>query len=164
MFKLNHPKVRVFSCEVASHLRLEPSFVDFVFADYRPECLRNWVEDAHTGWTCYVPEEFDVAFPLWCCNADQTLILGKGSEIFFGEGWHDNAEMEMISRTTQGLLTRLIAKLIDVGDSDDELHQAAESCNYSYLDELLELVRQTTDRSWSETLKRFIAEVDARSE
>ncbi len=42
MFKLNHPKVRAFSREIASQLKLERSFVDFVFADTRPECLRYW--------------------------------------------------------------------------------------------------------------------------
>ncbi len=103
------------------------------------------------GWTCYVPEEFDVAYPLWCTNADQTLILVKGSAIYFGKGWHDNADMEMISRTTQGLLTYLIVQLVDVGDSDDEILQAAAFCSYRYLDELRELMGQTPDRSWNET-------------
>src|SRR5215471_11569969 len=79
MDDLNHPKVKPFTREVASALAIDPTFVDFVFAENRPECFRYWVEDVNGGWTCYVPEEFDVAYPLWCTNADQTLILARGS-------------------------------------------------------------------------------------
>lgn len=160
---LNHLKVRSFSREIARELALEPSFVDFVFAENRPECFRNWVGDLQGSWTCYVPDAFDVAYPLWSTNADQTLILRKGDSISFGKGWHDNPEMEMISETTQGLLTYLMEEVISSSESDEECIQAAQFCSYKFLDELLQLMEQTPDGSYRDTLKRFIADVDARS-
>lgn len=84
MDDLNHPKVKPFTREIASALAIDPAFVDFVFAEKRPECFRYWVEDVTGGWTCYVPDDFDVAYPLWCTNADQTLILVNESTASFG--------------------------------------------------------------------------------
>lgn len=163
MDDLNHPKVKPFTREIASALALDQTFVDFVFADKRPECLRYWVEDVTRGWTCYVPEEFDIAYPLWCTNADQTLILKIGSTLRFGKGWHDNPEMEMISETSQGLLTHLMAELAGAGASDEDLTNAAASCGYRYLDEWIKLMDQASDGSWTDTLERFIAVVDTRN-
>lgn len=163
MEDLNHPKVKVFTREIACDLAVDPQFVDFVFAENRPECFRYWVEDVQGGWTCYVPDEFDVAYPLWCTNADQTLILVKASTLSFGKGWHDNPDIEMISETTQGLLTHLMAEVAGADVSDEELKRAAEYCGYRFLDELLTLMQQSPDASWTDTLERFIAEVDSRS-
>jgi len=78
MDDLNHPKVKPFTREIASALAIDRSFADFVFAINRPECFRCWVEDVNSGWTCYVPHDIDVVYPLWCTNLDQTLILVKG--------------------------------------------------------------------------------------
>ncbi len=160
---LNHPKVKAFSREIARELALDPTFVDFVFAENRPECFEFWVENVQRSWTCYVPDTFDVAYPLWRTGADQTLILRKGDAISFGKGWHDNPDMEMISETTQGLLTHLMAELIDSGDSNEDLTRAAEFCGCRFLDELLHHMEQVPDASCRETFKRFIADVDARS-
>jgi hypothetical protein len=70
--------------------------------------------------------------------------------------------MEVISETTQGLLTHLMAELAGAGVSDQELKRAAEFCGYLFLEELLTLMEQASDASWTETLERFIADVDSR--
>lgn len=163
MDELNHPKVKAFTRKIASDLALDPAFVEFVFSEKRPDCFEHWVEDVGSGWTCYVPDEFDVAYPLWSTNADQTLILVKGATLSFGKGWHDNPDMEMIAETTQGLLTNLIAEIAGVGVQDEELKRAAEFCGYRFLDEFLTRADETPDASWTESLARFIADVDARS-
>jgi hypothetical protein len=162
VYELNHPKVKPFTREIASALALDQTFIDFVFADKRPECFDYWIEEATRGWTSYVPEEFDVGYPLWSTNADQTLLLTQGSVVRFAKGWHDHADMEMLSATTQRLLTHLMAELSGAGASDEELKQAAEFCRYRYLDELMNMAEQCSDESWSNTLKQFIALVDQR--
>ena len=165
MDDLNHPKVKPFTREIASELAIDPTFVDFVFAEQRPECFRYWVEDVAGGWTCYVPDGFDVAYPLWCTNADQTLILVKNSMASFGKGWHDNPNMEMISETTQGLLTYLMNQIAESGVPDDELRQAAKFCGYRFVDDLLAFIDgpEPEGTSWSEAMGQFIAGVDAKS-
>ncbi|MCA9068522.1 MAG: hypothetical protein KDA84_06350 [Planctomycetaceae bacterium] len=75
MDSLNHPKVQVFTREIAAQLGLEPTFVDFVFAEDKPQCFDFRCEDPANGWTCFVPEDVQVAYPLWSSNADQTLLL-----------------------------------------------------------------------------------------
>jgi len=164
MGDLNHPKVKAFTREIASALAVAPTFVDFAFAENRPECFRYWVEDVHDGWTCYVPDEFDVAYPLWCTNADQTLILVKESTLSFGKGWHDNPDMEMISTTTQGLLTYLMIRIADSDVPDEELKQAAGFCGYLFLDDLLRFIDAPTPPGvlWSEAMRQLIADVDAK--
>jgi hypothetical protein len=165
MDDLNHPKVKPFTRAIASALALEPTFVEFVFAENRPECFRYWVEDVRGGWTCYVPDEFDIAYPLWCTNADQTLILVNESTLSFGKGWHDNADVEMISETTQGLLTHLINEIAESDVPDEELELAAEFCSYRFLDDYLKFSDTPTCEgvSWSDAMHQFIAEVDAKS-
>lgn len=165
MDDFNHPKVKPFSREIAFALAIDPKFVDFVFATDRPKCFRYWVEDVRRGWTCYVPDEFDVAYPLWCTNADQTLILVKDSTLSFGEGYHDNPDMEMISKTTQGLLTRLMNQIAESDVPAEELRQAADFCGYCFLDDLLTFMDGPTPTgvSWSEAMRQFIANVDAKS-
>src|SRR5262245_47730125 len=83
MNDLNHPKVTPFTREIASQLGLDSTFVHFVFAKERPACFRYWCEDVKGGWTCFVPEDVAVAYPLWSTNADQTLILLAGSEVSY---------------------------------------------------------------------------------
>ncbi|MEZ6058603.1 MAG: hypothetical protein R3C01_18030 [Planctomycetaceae bacterium] len=165
MVDLNHPKVKRLTREIAISLAIAPTFVDFVFAEKRPECFRYWVEDINGGWTCYVPDEFDVAFPLWSTNADQTLILVKGSTFSFGKGWHDNPDMEMISTTTQGLLSNLLIEIAESDVPNDDLRQAAAFCGYRFVDDLLAFIDgpMPEGMSWSEAKNRFIATVDAKS-
>ncbi|PQO45770.1 hypothetical protein [Blastopirellula marina] len=164
MHDLNHPKVKPFTREIASALSIDQSFTDFVFAKNRPDCFQYWVEDVNGGWTCYVPDEFDAAYPLWSTNADQTVILVSDSAMAFGKGWHDNPEMEMISATPQGLLTYLVIQLAESGSPDAELRQAADFCGYKYLDDLLAFIDlPTPDSTWSEVTRQFIAAIDAKA-
>ena len=165
MNDLNHPKVKRFTREIASALAIDRSFADFAFASNRPDCFRYWVEDVNRGWTCYVPDDIDVAYPLWCTNADQTLILVKGSTLSFGKGWHDNPEMEIISETTQGVLTHLLNQIAESDVPDNELRKAAAFCGYLYVDDLLAFIDGPAPEGmlWSEAMDQFIASVDARS-
>jgi hypothetical protein len=165
MDDLNHPKIKPFTREIASALALDSTFVDFVFAENRPECFRYWVEDVRGGWTCYVPDEIDLAYPLWCTNADQTLILVKESTLSFGKGWHDSPDMGVIAETTQGLLTYLINQIAESDVPDDELELAAEFCGYRFLDDYLTFIDAPTRTgdSWSDAMRQFIADVDAKS-
>ncbi len=80
-------------------------------------------------------------------------------------GWHDNPEMEMISETTQGLLTYLMNQIVDSDVPDDELRQAAEFCGYRFLDDLLTFIDRPipTGVLESEAMRQFIASVDAKS-
>lgn len=165
MNSLNHPKVKPFTREVAASLEIEPAFVDFVFADNRPECFRYWVEDVNRGWTCYVPNEFDVAFPLWCTNADQTLMLANKSGLCFGRGSHDNPEVQPIAKTTQGLLTYLVNQIAESDATDDELRQAAEFCGYRHLEALLAFIDGPVPAgaAWHDAMNQLIADVDGMS-
>ena len=165
MDDLNHPKVKPFTRKIASALAIDRSFADFVFAINRQECFRCWVEDVNSGWTCYVPNDIEVVYPLWCTNADQTLILVKGSTLSFGKGWHDNPDMEVISKTTQGLLAYLIIQIAESDVPDGELRQAAAFCGFRFVDELLAFIDGPPPEgtSWSDALVQFIAGVDAKS-
>ncbi len=165
MIDLNHPKVKPLTREIASSLAIDQTFIDFVFADKRPECFRYWVEVVNGGWTCYVPDEFDVAYPLWSTNADQTLILVNGSTLSYGKGWHDNPDMEMISTTTQGLLSDLMIEIADSDEPNHDLRQAAAFCGYRFIDDLLAFIAGPIPKgmSWSEAKRQFIATVDANS-
>ena len=165
MQDLNHPKVRQLTREIATNLHLESSFVDFVFAKTRPSCFDNWVEDVAGGWTWYVPDEFEIAYPLWCTNADQTLILVGKAGLEFGKGWHDDADMEMISKTAQGLLTHLMNHIVEKDLSDDELRHASEFCGYRFLDSLLAFreVPLAAGVSWESAFDDLVADVDAKS-
>jgi len=165
MHNFNHPKVKPFTREVGTALALDVEFVDFVLATKRPECFRNWVEDVDRGWTCYIPDEIDAAYALWCTNSDQTLILLNGIKQTFAKGWHDSWNIEIISETTQGLLTSVMSPLAESELPENELHQAAAFCGYRFLDDLLTFIdKHGADyMGWSEAMAGFIASIDARS-
>lgn len=165
MRDLNHPKVRPFTRDIALQLRLDQTFVDFVFAKERPEPFRYWVEDANRGWTCYIPDNITVAYPLWSTNGDQTLLLLSGSMISYGQGWHDNPDMEVISRTSQGLLANLLNSIWESEASEAEMEELAEFCGFRYLSDLLEFVNTHApdDAEWEQKWRQFISAIDARS-
>lgn len=73
--------------------------------------------------------------------------------------------MEMISETTQGLLTYLMNQVAESEVPDDELRQAATFCGYRFVDDLLAFIDGPTPEgmSWSEAMRQFIAGVDAKS-
>jgi hypothetical protein len=164
MRDLNHPKVKPFTREIASRLGLDSTFVNFVFAKERPVCFRYWCEDVKGGWTCFVPETADVAYPLWSTNADQTLILVAGSEVSYAKGWHDNPDIEMISQTSQGLLADLLDKIWQSETSDEEMRVAAQFCGFRYLREYFALVNapEPNGADWQRKWRQFISGIDAK--
>ena len=163
---LNHPKVTPFTRAIASQLRLDPTFVNFVFAKERPECFRYWCEEVEGSWTCYIPDGVAVAYPLWSTNADQTLLLLSGGTISYGMGWHDNPEMEMISQTSQGLLADLMNKIRESEAlPEEEMRAAAQFCGFRYLTELLAFgnAPEAEGVSWEQRWRAFVSGIDAKS-
>jgi hypothetical protein len=162
---LNHPKVTPFTRKIASQLRLDPTFVNFVFAKERRKCFRNWCEDAEGGWTCFVPDSVTAAFPLWSTNADQTLLLISGNEISYGMGYHDNPDIEMISQTSQGLLADLLNRVLESEASEEAMRAAAQCCGFRYLTEYLAFVNAPVPDGvgWEQNWRLFVSEIDAKS-
>ncbi|MDB5340971.1 MAG: hypothetical protein JWN70_6590 [Planctomycetaceae bacterium] len=165
MSDMDHPKVQPFTRQVASELRLELSFVEFVFNTDRPECFRYWCEPVEGSWTCYIPDDVDVAYPLWACNGDQTLLLLADGQISYGKGYHDALDMEMISRTSQGLLADVINLLYESETTEDELRRAADLCGFRFLTEYLAFIkpRIPSERDWRGRWKSFIEDIDLKS-
>lgn len=164
MRDLNHPKVTPFTRGIASHLRLDSTFVDFVFAKERPPCFRYWCEDVNAGWTCFVPDNVSIAYPLWSTNADQTLILVAGGEVSYAKGSHDNPDIELISQTSQGLLADLVNRIWESEASDEEMRVAAQFCGFRYLRELFAFVNapQPNGVDWEPSWRQFISGIDAK--
>lgn len=165
MNSLNHPKVKPLTREIANDIGLEPSFIEFVFATSRPSYFQYRIEDPATGWTCFLPDNIDVAYPLWSTNADQTLVLISNGEVAFAKGWHDLADIEMLARSSQGVLAQLMNALVESELSQDDLEFAASSCGFRYLDQLLEFRgRDLQDgQSWNDAFNQFIAKIDEQS-
>lgn len=165
MRDLNHPKVKPFTRDIASQLRLDQTFVNFVFAKERPEQFRYRVEDVKGSWTCWVPDDVTVAYPLWSTNADQMLLLLIGSKISYGQGWHDNPDMEMISQTSQGLLANLLNSIWESEASEAEIREAAEFCGFRFLSDLFEFVNAPVPDGlgWEQRWRQFVSVIDAKS-
>src|SRR4051812_7996752 len=70
-------------------LGLSPKFVAFVFLDPKPDRLRYRCESRHSGWACFVPEDIDVVYPLWTCNADVTALWRRCGRLEFVRLNHD---------------------------------------------------------------------------
>lgn len=167
MNSLNHPKVKPLTRARAVELGLEPRFIDFIFRDEKPSCFRYWCKSKDSGWTCFVPESVDVAYPLWSCNADQTLLLLSKDQLSFARGYHDDPDdpdVENISLTSQGLLADLINKVYESETPVEEVRLAAESCGFRYLNEYLDFrVDLPENGDWESVWRSFIREVDERS-
>jgi hypothetical protein len=165
MNDLNHPKVTPFTREIASRLLLDSTFVDFVFAKMRPECFRYWCEDVDGGWTCFVPDSVDVAYPLWSTNANQTLILVADSEISYAKGWHDAPDIAVISQTSQGLLADLLNNIWESEASEEEMRADAQFCGFRYLSEYFAFAKalQPSGVDWEPKWQQFISGIDAKA-
>ncbi len=163
MSVLAHPKVSQFTREIGSELGLESSFLDFVFSKARPDCFRDWCRDADNGWTCYVPDDVIVAYPLWSTNSDQILLVVSESEISYAMGFHDHPNIKFLSKTSQGLLADLLSQMWDV-ISEVEMGEAIEFCKFMYSWDLFVFVRsfRKTEEgvSWKQNRSSFIADVD----
>lgn len=165
MCNLNHPKVRQFTPEIASELQLDQRFVNFIFAKERPEQFRYWCEGVTGSWTCYIPDNVTVAYPLWSTNANQTLLLLTENRISYGNGCHDNPNIEMLSRTSQGLLATLLNSIWESEASEEEMREASEFCGFRYLDDLFEFVNAPLSEGggWEQTWRQFVSTIDAKS-
>lgn len=164
MDSLNHPKVKVLTREIASGLGLDATLIDFVFAKTRPSYFDYRVEDPSAGWTCYLPEDTEVAYPLWSSNADQTLVIVSDGELAFARGWHDASDIEMLSKTSQGMLAHLMNALLESDLGLDDLRIAASACGFKYLDRVTEFNNRDFERqSWHDAFEQLIFEIDTHS-
>jgi hypothetical protein len=165
MNDLNHPKVRALSRAVASELQIEPEFADFLLCEKKPECFRYWCDPPSDGWTCYVPERIDVAYPLWSCNANQTLLHVVGSVLSYAHGYHDAPEVIPISGTHQGLLADLFIKLYEDEVPENDLVTAATFSGFRFLHECIDFQQANGSdfMNWTELKRQFIRCIDERS-
>ncbi|MCA9616695.1 MAG: hypothetical protein KC586_28245 [Myxococcales bacterium] len=162
---LNHPKVAPFTREVARALRLDPSFVEFVLASEKPECMSYWCEEPTAGWAAWVPDEWEVAYPLWCTGSNPTVILCAGDTHVFAHTYHDSDFVNVVARTAQGLLADLFVNLWENEVEDDPLRDAATACGFRYLDEVLRFEEEhNAAANYRELLPAFIAHIDALDE
>lgn len=146
-------------------LGVEPAFVEFVFAETRPTCFEFRIEDPKSGWTCFLPDEVDAAYPLWSANADQTLLL-----VSDGEERHLGVvvvplSVPNVACTEQGLLARLLNAVHESEASDHEMAEAAAAAGFRFLPELLDFVAKPVPegRSWDDSWDRFRADIDTRA-
>lgn len=162
MSPLGHPKVEPLTREIATDLGLDPAFVEFVFAEARPECFDYWVEPPENGWTCFVPERAIVAHPLWSSNADQTLGLVTNEGLEFGHAYHDDLDFNRVAGTSQGLLANLFIALYESDVSHSELQSAASFAGFGYLDRCIRFSEAEGDDpgNWEARKSAFIAEID----
>jgi len=161
---LNHPKVTPLTRELAASYALDGTFVDFVFAEKKPACFDYHCEPASNGWTCDIPDEYDRAHPLWSSNANQTLLLASKAGIRFGHGYHDDPEINLVARTTQGLLADLFIDLYERNRSASPLHEGAVFCGFQFLAECKQFqLDQSGDfNQWQKRKAEFIAFIDGR--
>ena len=139
---------------------------DFLwFAKERPECFRYWCEDVKGSWTCYIPDNVTVAYPLWSTNGDQTLLLLSENKTSFGKGYHDEPDIEWVSRTSQGLIADLLNSVWESEVSEEEFIEAAEFCGFRYLTEFLAFAKTPLpeDGTWEQKWRPFISEIEAKS-
>ncbi len=161
MRDLNHPKVKSLTPGIAAALNFEPSLVSFLFSASRPACFDYWVESPDEGWTCNVPPHVDVAYPLWCTNADQTLVcVGQGRQ-WFMHGSHDSPETHDIATTVQGLLADLFFTLFESETTPEKLREAAACCGFRYVEDIITVGETRQDDYWNEK-DRMVKEIDRK--
>lgn len=165
MQDLNHPKISTFTRNVAATLNVERSFVDFVFAESKPSCFEFRCQPAQSGWTCYVPDDVDVAYPLWSSNADQTLLTVSRGAVAFADGYHDDPTFDRISGTAQGLLATLFISLYESEVTDDDLTAAAAFAGFRFLADCIRFQNSNGAdyANWDSLLADFIATIDERA-
>lgn len=159
MSDLIHPKVKEFSADVAKEFNLDEKFTEFVLSDNKPLCFEYRVENPSNGWTCYLPDEVEVAYPLWSCNADQTLLCVDKGGYWFARGYHDDHDLNRISNSHQGLLADLFISLYESEETDFALKEAASASGFRFLEKVLEFLEQEHEDHYGEC-EKFVLEVD----
>jgi hypothetical protein len=160
-----------FSRQDLIHLGLSPKFADFVFLEPKPYRLRYRCESRHSGWVCFVPDDVEIVYPLWTCNADVTALWVRQGRQEFVNLYHDDPETLLLANTEQGLLLHLFLALLESEDWNNpaqalgRLEQLAEIAGFRCLKELHEWHQQLgpgcTD--FEERWKRFLASLDKPS-
>lgn len=165
MRDLNHPKISKFTRDVAATLDVDRSFAEFVFVESKPACFEFRCQPAECGWTCYVPDNVDVAYPLWSSNADQTLLIVSRGAVTFADGYHDDPTIDRISSTSQGLLAKLFISLYESEVADEELTAAAAFAGFRFLDDCIQFQNSNGAdyANWDSLLAGFIATIDVRA-
>ena len=161
----NHLKVRQFLATDGERLRLEPMFVRFVTSvETRPACFGYRCEAAENGWTVWLPEVVEIAYALWSCCADQTLLVCEPGRIYFGAAHHDEPTLRYIASTAQGLMAELFLTLWEDEVSDIELAEAAALCGYLHLEQGIQVSTEHGRAKQRNAIKRdFIDSVDRRA-
>jgi hypothetical protein len=163
MTDLNHPTVKPLTLDAAIALALEPEFVAFVFAESRPPCFDYWVESYDRGWTCFVPDQVEVAYPLWSTNADQTLVCVGQKRLWFMQGHHDDPDTYDIAETVQGLLADLFIKLYESEATIEDLRNAATSCGFRHVDDVIAFA-ESSGENYYDRKSDLIARIDGMAE
>ena len=156
---MNHPKVKPLTLQIAREIELDERLIELIFADTVPECFEYRIEPIEGSWTCNIPDEYDVAYPIWSCNGDQTLVCLKGKETHFIEGYHDDPEIKRVSRTTQGLLAYILLNWFE-GDEPEDVQEAANACGFKHAELVIDYFEQDIEDFDAEEAK-IIASVDA---
>ena len=166
MTDLNDPRVKPLSREMAASLGFDPEFVDFVFASVQPGCLQYSVQKKDLGWTCHVPDDVEVAYPLWSTHSgDQILVCVGGGRRWFMRGFHGEPDALAISKTVQGLLADLFVEMYDSQATVEELRSAAQFCGFRHVDEVVAMAKGAgTDWNWEDAKKELVEEIDAKYE
>lgn len=162
---LNHPKVSSLSRNLAVDLGFPSDFIKFIFSNERPPSFDYWVEETERSWACFIPDEYSAAYPLWSTNGDQTLALKSDNDLVFAKGWHDNPDIEFISKSLQDLLTHLMTELYESELSDDEMFEAAKACGYRFIEDFLAFRKKADvldEAEFTTVYKDFFKNIEAK--
>lgn len=161
---MNHPKISEFTCAVGINYKLSDRFVNFVLAKTKPPCFDFRCEPAANGRTSFVPDDVDVAYPLWSANADQTLMLVNSAGLRFAYGYHDESDVDIVSTTPSGLLCRLFIALIESEEPESSLQAGADFAGFSFLADCIAFcdANSASYREYDHLIAKFTARIDAK--
>jgi hypothetical protein len=146
--------------EVARDLGFDAGFIEFIFAESRPPCFEYCLEPPGNGWTCHIPDEYEAAYPLWSQNGDQTLVCVSGQNIYFINGYHDDPDVTVKSRTDQGLLAEIFIDMYESEESEEALREASLFSGFAHLDQVLEFCEREGGNDYDDERKQLIAAID----
>ena len=161
---MNHPKISEFTRTVGSNHKLSDRFVNFILSNAKPPCFDFRCEPAANGWTCFVPDDVDVAYPLWSVNGDQTLLLVNSAGLRFAYGYHDEPDVDIVSTTPAGLLCRLFIAMIESEEPESSLQAGADFAGFLHLKDCLAFcdANSANYREYDHLIAEFTASIDAK--